>query len=312
VKPIELIAALEAFLSSDMVPSGIRGVIITNQISDNRVKLGAAVVKIIVDKGFIAADGSNKYANVILCGTKKDRADEGDQLVFMEGEPGNRSVRELFFANADPPGQGTAVMVHSKDYTPLLQAIANLPAAAIEFRPPDARVLAGALEQTLGMKPEGVEVQLVALRGIVEDQRAQVQGLLNKIFEANKTQREDMQRRDEQMLAIQERMRQDAEEHREHTRKQQDNLEHLRKEEQAKRRQELNVMKEQFEAARKMQEDQVAMLKEEAEQGRRAHTDQMRVMQEGLKAANQEARRASDMAMMAASRPSGGGGCSIL
>jgi len=222
-------------------------------------------------------------------------------------------VRELFFANADPPGQGTAVMVHSKDYTPLLQAIANLPAAAIEFRPPDARVIAGALaEQTLGVKPEDLEVQLVALRGIVDDQKAQVQGLLNMIFEANKAQREDMQRRDVQMLAIQEQMRKDAEEHREHTRKQQENWENLRKEEQAKREQELNVMKEQFEVARKMQEGQIAMLKQEAEQGRKAHAEQMGIMQEGMKAANEEARRASDAAMMAASRPSGGGGCCIL
>lgn len=70
VTVIALVSMIEWFLTHGNVPGGIRGVVVTTPVPDARIKLGAQIVQAIVDKGFVAANGEDKYANIILCGTK--------------------------------------------------------------------------------------------------------------------------------------------------------------------------------------------------------------------------------------------------
>ena len=73
VTVIALVSMIEAFLTEGMVPGGIRGVVVTQPVPDGRIKLGAQIVQAVVDKGFVAPAGDDKYANIILCGTKVQR-----------------------------------------------------------------------------------------------------------------------------------------------------------------------------------------------------------------------------------------------
>eukprot|EP00438_Fugacium_kawagutii_P005506 Skav227050 [mRNA] locus=scaffold72:707722:710913:- [translate_table: standard] len=146
---IQLVSMIEAFLTEGMVPGGIRGVVVTLPVNDARIKLGAQIVQAVVDKGFVAPHGDDKYANIILCGTKVglfefvcldlsnllmgeswaisfsgksgnsapgipcevDKADPEDITNFMEGLDGAPSVRSLFFDNS-PNKTGPTALVH--------------------------------------------------------------------------------------------------------------------------------------------------------------------------------------------------------
>ena len=77
VTVIALVSMIEAFLTEGMVPGGIRGVVVTQPVPDGRIKLGAQIVQAVVDKGCVAPAGDDKYANIILCGTKVQREGEG-------------------------------------------------------------------------------------------------------------------------------------------------------------------------------------------------------------------------------------------
>eukprot|EP00438_Fugacium_kawagutii_P005504 Skav227048 [mRNA] locus=scaffold72:673938:684112:- [translate_table: standard] len=117
---MQLISMIEAFLTEGMVPGGIRAVVVTLPVNDARIKLGAQIVQAVVDKGFVAPHGGDKYANIILCGTKADKADPEDITNFMEGLDGGPS----------------------DDYSQLLHAIRNLPRNSIAFEKPKPGVMA--------------------------------------------------------------------------------------------------------------------------------------------------------------------------
>jgi len=306
VTPIALIAMLETFLGSDMVPGGIRGVIVTTPIPDCRIKLGAQVVQIIVDKGFVAGDGGNKYANIILAGTKWDKAEEEDRENFMTGTDGGKSVKETFFSLATPPGQGRAVMVHKNHYTSLLRAIAALPAAAIEFKAPDTKVMAGALAEKMGMEPEAFESQLGAMREMVAAQSAQIQDLMSKMFEAEEKHREEMKERDERMLRMQEQMREDARKAEEDRKEQQRRFESLRAEERESRRQEMEMMQQQAQSQKQQQDQMMQKMREESAAAERKHQESVKQMQQANQQAMQQAREASEAAAAAAHKEEGG------
>ena len=105
IKPMELVAQLEALLTSGNFPEGIDGVVATAQIRSGRVDIGAQIVQQLVEKGFVTGgDKAAKWSNVILAGTMKDRADE-DEIECFESE-----VVGEFFENA-PNQTGTNVMV---------------------------------------------------------------------------------------------------------------------------------------------------------------------------------------------------------
>ena len=107
-----LISMIEAFLKADMVPGGVRGVVVTTPVPDGRVRLGAQIVQAIVDKGFVAPADADKYGNIILCGTKLDKADTDERKNFTDGIDGQPSVKELFFAKS-PNRTGRSVLQES-------------------------------------------------------------------------------------------------------------------------------------------------------------------------------------------------------
>jgi len=67
---------IEDHLATSMM---LDGVVVTSSVTDGRVKLGAQVVRALVEKGFIADD---KWRHVILNGTKEDRAEEEEKEFF--------------------------------------------------------------------------------------------------------------------------------------------------------------------------------------------------------------------------------------
>lgn len=82
------------------------GVIVTTPVPDGRVKLGAQVVQLLVEHGFLGAD---KWRNIILVGTKRDRATAEELELFttqeldVSGQP--VGIARQFFAMA-PGGSG--------------------------------------------------------------------------------------------------------------------------------------------------------------------------------------------------------------
>jgi len=102
-------------------------VLLTTPVPDARIKLGAQVVKFLVDKGFVGGD--DKWDNVIFVGTKTDKADEGDKQCFVD-----EIVPELF--KSTPGKTGKYVMVDQNDYSKLYAAIPQLPNVAITYHPP--------------------------------------------------------------------------------------------------------------------------------------------------------------------------------
>jgi predicted GTPase len=146
VTPTKLISMLEARL----LPP-IDGVLVTNPISDGRVKLGAQVVATIVDKGFV---GEEKWGNVILVGTKDDRAEDDEQRRFFRED-----IMREFFAHA-PNATGTVVLTSRESYDELRSAIAALPHMAVHYHPPDATMMAAALAESFGMRMDDFQRQL--------------------------------------------------------------------------------------------------------------------------------------------------------
>lgn len=308
VTPVALIAMLEEFLSAGTVPGGIRGVIVTTPIPDCRIKLGAQVVQIIVDKGFVATTGEDKYANILLTGTKADRAEEDERQNFMDGLNGERSVRQIFFEKAKDPSKGVAVMVNKSDYSALLKAIKELPAVSIAYKVPEAKVMATALAEKMGMEADAFEEQMTVMRDLVSQQSGQIKELMQKMFEAEEKHREEMKQRDEKMFQLQEQMREDQKRADEQRRQQQAQFEQLRKEEQDMRRQEQQLQQQRWEEEKERSEQMLRDMKAQAASDKKAHEESMKKMQEANKQAFEQAKTAADAAKTAAEN-SGGGGC---
>ncbi|CAE7039482.1 unnamed protein product [Symbiodinium sp. CCMP2592] len=208
VTPVALISMIEEFLTAGMVPGGIRGLVVTTPIPECRIKLGAQIVQVIVDKGFVAAAGHDKYANIILCGTKSDKAEEEDRVNFMHGTDGGSSVKSLFFKKS--PGQtGPCTMVSKHDYSPLLEAIVKLPSTSIAFEKPDAKVMAASLSEKLGMQPEEFESQMTAMRQLVEEQSKQMRDTLQQMNENQAEHRAEMARKDRHVQQLMQKMQED-------------------------------------------------------------------------------------------------------
>ena len=110
----------------------VDGVLVTTPVSDARMKLGAQVVKFLVEKGFVG--GADKWKNIVLVGTKNDKADNDDRKCFRD-----QVVPELF-ASA-PSKTGAYALVQKSDYTDLLSCISRLPGTSIEYERPSDDVI---------------------------------------------------------------------------------------------------------------------------------------------------------------------------
>ena len=128
----------------------VDGVLVTTPASDARVKLGAQVVKFLVEKGFVG--GSEKWDNIVLVGTKNDKADDDDRECFRE-----QVVPELF-ASA-PNRTGAYALVEKSDYSDLLGCISRLPGISIEYERPSDEV-AELAKQTKQSREEAARAAL--------------------------------------------------------------------------------------------------------------------------------------------------------
>ena len=305
VTPLALLSMIEEILTAGMVPGGMRGLIVTTPIPDGRIKLGAQIVQAIVDKGFVAADGDDKYANIILCGTKLDKADDEEVQNFIDGIDGGVSVRSLFFKQSRC-GQGPCAMVSHKDYSPLLEEIRKLPASSIAFEKPELKVMAEALAEKLGMKPEDMENEMKLMRQMVEEQSKQMRELLHQMREDQIRHQEDMARKDQQMQEMVVKMQEDQKRAENARAAREHQLEVMRQQQDAQRREEAAQ-------AAKVQEKLMEQMQEESRRAREQFEDMQRSKAEAEQQHRQfvqEMQRNSERAIEAA-RQSRGGGCVV-
>ena len=118
ITPTKLISLLEAELGSHNKSIQIDGLLVTSPVPDGRVKLGAQVVRRIVEKGFL---GDSKWASIILVGTKNDRAEDEAQREFFRTE-----IMQSFFSLA-PKQRGAVALVSRDDYSELQREVTRLP-----------------------------------------------------------------------------------------------------------------------------------------------------------------------------------------
>jgi len=122
-------------------PAQVDGVLVTTPVSDARVKLGAQVVKFLVENGFVG--GAEKWASIVLVGTKNDKADEEDRHCFR-----SQVVPELF--SAAQGATGSYALVGRDDYSQLIDRIARLPSGTLSYRRPSSRAIQAELLPLVG------------------------------------------------------------------------------------------------------------------------------------------------------------------
>ena len=115
ITPTTLISMLEERLGAHNQGPKLDGVLATSPVADGRMRLGAQVVQAIVDKGFL---GGDKWSNIILVGTKNDRAEDEEQRAFFRTE-----IRAEFFKHAPSPMAGSVALVSQDDYSELRRAV---------------------------------------------------------------------------------------------------------------------------------------------------------------------------------------------
>ena len=145
VKPAQLVAMLEGELMKGRRNGRppVDGILVTNRITDGRVRLGSQVVKTLVEKGFT---GDDKWRSVILVATFKDRLEE-------EYDPNEElaKLHKLFFEEHADECQSVVIGKHDeRGFEDLLERISKLPALAVTYQPPPAKELAHMLASILG------------------------------------------------------------------------------------------------------------------------------------------------------------------
>ena len=171
VTPMKVLTLIEQELMTDEIngSDAIDGVIVTTPVPDGRVKLGAQVVQLLVEHGFL---GEDKWQNIILVGTKRDRATAEELDLFgtdrldEQGQP--VGIAAQFFAMA-PTGQGTSVTTTKDDLSELRRAIAELPDIKVRYSTPDTAQMASVLSEKLGISKEVFQKELEESRRELEE-----------------------------------------------------------------------------------------------------------------------------------------------
>eukprot|EP00966_Prymnesium_polylepis_P079175 1835017-Prymnesium_polylepis.3 len=154
----KLLAMLEgALVTGDSPP--IDAVLVTAPITDNRIKLGAQVVHFLVDKGFVG--GQEKWQNVVLVGTKNDKAEHDDRVCFE-----NEVVKKIFEDAKD--STGPYALTSKDDYSSLRDILLKLPNMIIEYKSPGAKEMSEGLAEKLGMDPGKFEKEMNEHRREIE------------------------------------------------------------------------------------------------------------------------------------------------
>lgn len=142
VNPMTLVAMIEERFASNSF--NLQGVIVTSPVSDGRVKLGAQVVQALVDKGFVGGDA--KWQNIVLTGTKKDRAEDDEEEFFR------KDIRDEFFEYTDTPGP--VALTSRNDCEELWSALERVADGSVEYSKPDSIEIASVIAGKCGIEEE--------------------------------------------------------------------------------------------------------------------------------------------------------------
>merc|ERR1711998_11594 len=207
VNVMKLMAMLESALGS----LDLHCVLVTNKITDGRIRMGARVAKKLVEKGFVG--GENKWDNILLVGTMNDVASDAQKKYFAgpvdPPKPGQKvkvSIKESIFDQAEPKGEGQYCMVCQDDYGSLLEAVTIMPNMVIKYTPPPVEEMAAAFAEDIGIEPS-------EFVGKFENLRQQMQAMQEEFAER---QRHDMNVQQDMVAMQREMMANAAAEQRRH------------------------------------------------------------------------------------------------
>ncbi|CAE7039495.1 unnamed protein product [Symbiodinium sp. CCMP2592] len=169
ISPSDLCMMLEAVLSG----GDIDAMIVTCPATNKSIRLGGRVVQQLVDMGF---HGEDRWARIILAGTKADKADDEERRNFQT------SVKADFFSKALAAREdvGNAVLCSNQagGYEDLKQSLLSLPVGKISYRPPPDVQWSQRMAGLLGVDPAMLEKERQELQnclGDLEEQRRQLQ-----------------------------------------------------------------------------------------------------------------------------------------
>ena len=145
-----LVGQLEIALGTGM----INGIISCCKVCSNRITMGSKVVQAVIDKGIL---GTDKWDNIILCGTQVDRCDAQEIENF-------RTKTLQGFNNRVAGCNITRVAVTSNKKEPLFEelkrAISELPDQHLKYQKPDEAVLAQQISDITGIQAQKVIEQI--------------------------------------------------------------------------------------------------------------------------------------------------------
>ncbi len=173
VTPAQLMAMLENRLSPPVLdkfkPPPIHCILVTTKTTNRRVSLGAQVVEMLVNKGFV---GPTKWQNVIFVGTMSDEADE-ETLQFFRTD-----VVPHFFRKAFEGDATLSAVVCKHDYSELKAALLEVPDTVLLYERPPIDVLSEALAHLLGYEASEVSSKLLEAREEVARLQADYEEML--------------------------------------------------------------------------------------------------------------------------------------
>eukprot|EP00732_Lithocolla_globosa_P001520 Lithocolla_globosa_v1_NODE_772_length_3299_cov_35.787916.p1 type:complete len:467 gc:universal NODE_772_length_3299_cov_35.787916:1582-2982(+) len=193
VTPIKLLSVLESHLNS-----ALSAVIVTSPVTKTNIGLGAQIVQSLVEKGIV--DGSteeDKWSNIILVGTKNDRAEPQEREHFI-----TKTV-PYFFSKARG-GNGPFALTGLQENTSLIEQISKLTDKTIKYIRPDSKVMAGALSEKLGVDPEVFRSELTSARAemrVLEERRAKERAEYERNIETFRVKAEQLKKQLDNMVA---------------------------------------------------------------------------------------------------------------
>ena len=207
VTPLSLVAMIEAKLSDHPIP--ISGVIVTTPATDGRIKLGAQVVQMLVEHGFV---GEHKWDSIILVGTKSDRANEDEKAFFR-----NNVVKD-FFGKAPPGTSPKFALTTKEDVSQLVTQIGSLPGVPIDYVQPETTIFAQALAAKFGIPVEVFSTAFDQMRdqlasqakAEIEKERRALEQLRQNQAAAEAKTKADASEMARKLAALQEQMKQSS------------------------------------------------------------------------------------------------------
>jgi len=167
VKAPQLLSMIQAKLKKEKGSAigGIHGIVVTSKVSDGRVLLGGQLVRELVNTAFLSDTDQDNWSSVILCGTKKDEAQQKYRDIFCadmdELDPQGRKAGVVadFFQSAED-GWGKYAMVSKDDYSELIGQIECLPNEPISCKDLSSVELAEVISSVAGGDPEAIRNDL--------------------------------------------------------------------------------------------------------------------------------------------------------